>query len=189
MAALKDCDLGEFLPRLEAELKSKHTELQNLGKQTANHHIEYNEIQCDKRNAYRRKVKEDKAAAAPQENGENAEALPGVPGAGATNGDPILLIDPSSDAAERPAKKQKRETGESAQLDDEEADDADDAENDDTEMNQEVEEQDEEVEEDDVDDEEASDGSDNDVMEDAREELEEARGELKDEALDEPDSD
>lgn len=150
--------------------------------------IEYNEIQCDKRNAYRRKVKEEKAAATPQENGEDAEAAPDAPGPGASNGDPIVLIDPSSDAAERPAKKLKGETGEAMQPGDEEVDDADEADNDDTEMNHDADEQDEEAEDDEVDDEEDTDGSDDDTMEDAQEEIED-RGELRDEALDEPDSD
>ncbi|KAF2862848.1 histone-fold-containing protein [Piedraia hortae CBS 480.64] len=45
MAALKDAELEQFIPRLQEELKK------------------YNEVQCDKRNAYRRKVKEDKKAA------------------------------------------------------------------------------------------------------------------------------
>lgn len=189
MAALKDAELEEFLPRLEAELKSGSFISSGFRQQTTDDRvIEYNEIQCDKRNAYRRKVKEDKAAAAPQGNGDGAEAQPNVPGPGATNGDPIVLIDPSSDAAERPAKKLKGETGEAIQPDDEDADDAEEAENDDTEMNQDADEQEEEDEDDDVDDEEGSDGSDDDQMEDAREEFEE-RGELRDEALDEPDSD
>ncbi|CZT22665.1 uncharacterized protein RCC_08370 [Ramularia collo-cygni] len=170
MAALKDAELEEFLPRLDAELKK------------------YNEIQCDKRNAYRRKVKEEKAAATPGENDEGAEASTAVSGPGATNGDPIVLIDHGSDAAERPAKKVKGDDGEALQPDEEDADDADDVENDDTEMNQDADEQDDDAEDDDVDDEEGSDGSDDEPMEDALEHLEE-RGELRDEALDEPDSD
>lgn len=159
---------------------------QNSEQFTDNHVPEYNEIQCDKRNAYRRKVKEEKAAATPAENGEGTESSNAVAGPGASNGDPIVLIDPSSDAAERPAKKLKGDDGEALQADDE---DPDDVENDDTEMNQDADEQDEEAEDDDVDDEEGSDGSDDDPMEDAREHLDEERGELRDEALDEPDSD
>lgn len=190
MAALKDAELEDFLPRLEAELKSEFLIRVQSEEHLANTLIiEYNEIQCDKRNAYRRKVKEEKATAPSGENGENEDGSTDVGGPGASNGDPIVLIDPSSDAAERPAKKLKGDDGEAVQADDEDPDDADEIENDDTEMNQDADEQDEEAVDDDVDDEEGSDGSDDEMMEDAREHLDEERGELRDEALDEPDSD
>ncbi|KAK4988957.1 hypothetical protein LTR66_003798 [Elasticomyces elasticus] len=46
MAAIKELEFEEFLPRLEAELEK------------------YNTIQCEKRNSYRRKVKEGRQSAA-----------------------------------------------------------------------------------------------------------------------------
>ncbi|SMQ46865.1 unnamed protein product [Zymoseptoria tritici ST99CH_3D7] len=167
MAALKDAELEEFIPRLEAELKR------------------YNEIQCDKRNTYRKKVKEEKAAAT-QEGGEGGSKDGGS--TNGTNSDPIVLTDRTEpdDGGERPAKKMKGEGGEAVQAD-QDGDDADDDEGDD---DQDGDDQDDEGDDGGADSEvdEENDESGDDTMEDALEEIEE-RGELRDEALDEPDSD
>ncbi|THX24174.1 histone-fold-containing protein [Aureobasidium pullulans] len=47
IAALKENEFEHFIPRLEAELKK------------------YNTVQCDKRNSYRRKIREEKASSKP----------------------------------------------------------------------------------------------------------------------------
>lgn len=88
MAAMKDCELEDFLPRLEAELKK------------------YNEVQCDKRNTYRRKVKEDKAAATAPELGDDNQDGETAGGANGTMNGHI-----NGEDADRPAKKFKADDG------------------------------------------------------------------------------
>ncbi|KAK0274044.1 hypothetical protein LTR35_011837 [Friedmanniomyces endolithicus] len=98
VTALKDAEFEGFLPRLDAELKK------------------YNDIQCDKRNTYRRKVKEDKVVVLTT-GGEGEDAAGNATTApangemnGATNGHA-----PNDD--ERPAKKQKGDTGDTVSPD------------------------------------------------------------------------
>ena len=68
--------------------------------------LEYNETQCDKRNTYRRKVKEEKAAAAVVEEGETPTDHQTDGGAnGTTNGHAEV------DDEDRPVKKLKAENG------------------------------------------------------------------------------
>ncbi|KAK5734843.1 hypothetical protein LTR17_008613 [Elasticomyces elasticus] len=137
VAALKDAEFESFLPRLEAELKK------------------YNDIQCDKRNTYRRKVKEDKTPAESaggegEQTAADAVASPAVVADVDTNGH----ASPEDD--ERPAKKQKGETGDAVSPHADAMDeDGPDGEQDDGQDNAD---QDEEVEE--ASDEEVDDDSD-----------------------------
>nr|POE54877.1 dna polymerase epsilon subunit d [Quercus suber] len=89
-AALKDAELENFLPRLEAELQK------------------YNDIQCEKRNTYRRKVKEEKASttAVTVEIPVSTDKKPtaSVQGAGS-------LANGHVDDGPRPAKKLRTESG------------------------------------------------------------------------------
>ncbi|EMD01184.1 hypothetical protein BAUCODRAFT_61755 [Baudoinia panamericana UAMH 10762] len=168
MAALKDAEFENFLPRLDAELKK------------------YNDVQCDKRNTYRRKVKEEKAAAAatgehdePSATEENdAQAANGV-----ANGHDALGDD------ERPVKKLKGGSGEAVApgtypADHEMFDDGPSVDHDDPD---EHDPDDDDEEEDEADDAVNEDGE----QEDAGDPVEDlnGRGEMQDEALDEPDSD
>ncbi|KAK4634720.1 DNA polymerase epsilon subunit D [Fulvia fulva] len=172
MAALKDAELENFLPVVEAQLKK------------------YNEIQCDKRNTYRRKVKEEKAKDAPPEGEGDAEGAASgvaskdgevVPGANGTANGHADIED-----GERPVKKLKGDAGVAMAPGADDADDEDMADDQDADAND-----DEEAADDDVEDEDDEDQT----MEDALEEQEpeddddDERGELRDEALDEPDSD
>ncbi|KAK6395215.1 hypothetical protein LTR65_000684 [Meristemomyces frigidus] len=167
VAALKDAEFENFLPRLEAELKK------------------YNDTQCDKRNTYRRKVKEDKKVTEPApedgleepKDGETTEAING------TNGH----AEAETEDAERPAKKLKGDAGQAV------APDADGLQEGDMDDEQDADDhEDEEGEEDgaDEDEEDESEGEEaqDQTMEDPGDETED-RGELRDEALDEPDSD
>ncbi|KAF2771645.1 histone-fold-containing protein [Teratosphaeria nubilosa] len=162
LASLKDAEFENFLPRLEAELKK------------------YNDIQCDKRNTYRKKVKDDKAAAAeketPSEGGPNGESAAATANGATTNGHT------EGENGERPAKKLKGDTGQSVVRD-----------ADDETSRQDEDDHDEDVDDDDDGDE---DGADNDddaedeaQDEDAADDVEEERGEVRDEALDGSDSD
>ncbi|GAB7348582.1 hypothetical protein MBLNU459_g6968t1 [Dothideomycetes sp. NU459] len=85
--ALKDSELDAFIPKLEAELKK------------------YNTVQCDKRNSYRRIVKEKKAAAAAGSHDDNGDAS-ALDGSLVANGDHS-----TRDGDERPSKKLRREPG------------------------------------------------------------------------------
>ncbi|TKA76521.1 hypothetical protein B0A49_02915 [Cryomyces minteri] len=75
LAVLAELEFETFSPRLEAELASESAQHPSTISATpanfmplvaishdmvANHFTEYNAIQCDKRNSYRRKVREDK---------------------------------------------------------------------------------------------------------------------------------
>ncbi|CAK1356131.1 DNA polymerase epsilon subunit D [Cercospora beticola] len=170
MAALKDSEYEMFIPRLEAELKK------------------YNDTQCDKRNTYRRKVKADKDAATdkPTGEGETSEiAKDGEATAATTNG---ASNAGAEDETDRPAKKLKAENGAAVtpggdeDMVDDDGDDEQDANDQDDE-----EEDDEEGAEDEVPDEEESE--DDQPMEDALEEQVEDAGGIRDEALDQSDSD
>jgi len=166
MSCIKDAELEHFLPRLEAELQR------------------YNTIQCDKRNSYRRKVKEEKAAQSA--NGESKDP--------SANGDAANADDASAnghddgeDGEDRPAKKMKRENGDAEAVD---LDDADDEEgNGGVDLDDHVDEDEEGEggEDDDVEDVEEDDGHD-ETLDETMGEVDE-RGEERDEALDEPDSD
>ena len=113
---------------------------------------EYNDIQCDKRNTYRRKVKEDKAVVPTPdaEGGEAPEAATAIPTNGTANGH-------VEDDEERPAKKQKGEEGDALPPDDDAMDeDVPDGEQEDM---QEDGDQDDDEEEDEEDDEARGDTS------------------------------
>jgi len=146
--------------------------------------LEYNDTQCDKRNTYRRKVKEEKAAVVPPGEGEGeAESnvtVDGVPEAtnGATNGHAHV-----DDDDERPAKKFKGEGGEALAPDADLADDLD--EDGQQDGDDDVDEDDGVDDVDDADEDEAQNESMDDPLDDMEAEL---RFESGDEALDEPDS-
>ncbi|KAK5134980.1 hypothetical protein LTR08_005932 [Meristemomyces frigidus] len=166
VAALKDAEFEDFLPRLEAELKK------------------YNDVQCDKRNTYRRKVKEDKKVEEPIK-GDGTEAPKDAETAEVTNG---VNGHAQADDAERPAKKLKADAGHAVPTDGDGLRDADMEDEGDAEevVDGDGEEADEsdEAEEDGEDDEEGQD----ETMEEPVDEVEDRR-ESRDEALDEPDSD
>jgi DNA polymerase epsilon subunit 3 len=141
-------------------------------------------VQCDKRNNYRRRVKEEKAAAVTQ-NGDEAAADGANPAPeGAVNGHT------TQDDTERPAKKQKGEDGTATLPDADQLDDDDlNGEQDDGQNG--GDDPDDDVEDDLIEDEDDADEQDeqDETMEEPTEDLED-RGELRDEALDdEPDSD
>ncbi|KAK1060968.1 hypothetical protein LTR74_011427 [Friedmanniomyces endolithicus] len=132
VTALKDAEFEGFLPRLDAELKK------------------YNDIQCDKRNTYRRKIKEDKVVAvtADGEGGDASGATAAAPANGETNGTPNGH---APDADERPAKKQKGEAGGAVSPDQDAMNDDELEDGQNADQDEEVEEasEDEEVDEDD----------------------------------------
>lgn len=149
---------------------------------------EYNDVQCDKRNSYRRKVKEEKAATSSSSmpaDGEQADesfvSVPVAESAAATNGRA------REGETEPPSKKIRREAGdEDDDVDDDEADAGDDAEDgDEDEGEGEEDGEDEEMEEVEDAEEPVEDGLDADDVLD-RETL---GADVRDEALDEPDSD
>ena len=186
MAALKDAELEGFLPRLEAELKSTLSAFRNKFSIHLLTAAEYNETQCDKRNTYRRKVKEEKAAAAAKDGTDADVSMFSKDGETAKSAeDGAVNREGGDEDAERPAKKLKGENGSAAAPD--MADDVDDEDGDDE---QEAEENDDDADEDgaedDVPDEESDD--EDQTMEDALEEQPD-RSEMRDEALDDPDSD
>ncbi|EME50092.1 hypothetical protein DOTSEDRAFT_119071 [Dothistroma septosporum NZE10] len=171
MAALKDAELEHFLPVVEAQLKK------------------YNEIQCDKRNTYRRKVKEEKAKDAPKD-GEGDEE--GVEGNTTENGDVLASANGAANGradtedGERPMKKLKGDGGAAFAPGADDADDEDIADDPDADVNDDEEAADDDVEDDDDDEDQTME----DALEEQEPEVEEdERGELRDEALDEPDSD
>lgn len=140
-------------------------------------------MQCDKRNNYRRKVKEEKAAKTGGEGEEGDVSVDGVKDGNTstiTNGDAGVDED-----GERPIKKLKAENGDAVLPD--AGDDADDDGGEDEDDNDEDgEDGEDDGGEDDVPDEEESDEEDQ-PMEDALEE-QSRRGSMRDEALDDPDS-
>lgn len=150
---------------------------------------EYNETQCDKRNTYRRKVKEEKAVAASREDGEPSNEAETAEGAnGTTNGHA------DTEDEDRPAKKFKAEDGTAM------APDANGLEEDEMDVEQDGEQDDavDQLEEDDRDDDgDEEDGEEEDDDEEVDNEpvvLVDADnvalgGDIRDEALDDPDSD
>ncbi|OCK85946.1 histone-fold-containing protein [Lepidopterella palustris CBS 459.81] len=68
--AVKELEFDAFLPRLEAELKK------------------YNDIQCEKRNSYRKKVREAAKAKAPTNTGDASDNHPATNGHGADGDSP-----------------------------------------------------------------------------------------------------
>ncbi|KAI7651456.1 hypothetical protein KC318_g15684, partial [Hortaea werneckii] len=160
-----------FLPRLEAELKK------------------YNDVQCDKRNTYRRKVKEEKKAGEgttendieASRDGEDVPITNGINGYGET------------DDLERPMKKFKGEGGQAVAPNADGLHDADDVDGEPDADEQEIEDGDEDAG-DDVEDEAEEDEAQDETMEDHDDvddddDDEGSRTRSRDEALDEPDSD
>ena len=139
MSALKDAELEGFLPRLEAELKSKYTTFRVTHSRTRHrsenlppriqrltNHTEYNEVQCDKRNSYRHRVKQEKAAAAAdvdasKDGDDGAEAAHLY---AQTNGTGNGHLE-ADDEVGRPAKKQKGLDGAVVNVDGDDEDDDD----------------------------------------------------------------
>ncbi|TLD34585.1 histone-fold-containing protein [Venturia nashicola] len=152
MDAIHLCEFDSFLPRLEAELEK------------------YNAVQCDKRNTYRRKVREEQKSAKLVGLGKTGE---GVAGAG-DGEEPVVTTETNGDG-ERAAKKLRKENGEAEDVGEEE--DAPDEED--------VEDEEDEEEEEDVEE----------TFEDAKEQLvedpleERVDQEMEDEVLDGEESD
>ncbi|KAI4729239.1 histone-fold-containing protein [Aureobasidium sp. EXF-10728] len=168
IAALKENEFEHFIPRLEAELKK------------------YNTVQCDKRNSYRRKIREEKASS--KTGGVDDDGKP--TDSGAENGDAdASMLDATEVSAvnghsrdgdeEPPSKKLRREDGE--ELDEEEGDEE--------EFHDALEGEDQA--EDEVDDEdEDEDGEEEEQVEDGVDEEEERVGDgMRDEALDDASED
>ncbi|TKX19977.1 DNA polymerase epsilon subunit D [Elsinoe australis] len=151
-AALKENEFETFLERVKDETEK------------------YNEIQCDKRNTYRRtKAAEKKAATGGSTNGDAMEE----DGAVKVNG-------ADADGEERPAKKIRREDGDEPEdeVQDEEVDEVDD------DIEDEEDSAEEDVEEEgEAEQEEDEQGGEGEEDEDGR------MNGIRDEALDEPDSD
>jgi len=135
-------------------------------------------MQCDKRNTYRRKVKEEKAAAAPADGESEGPKDNGA--LTTTNGHAAEVDD------ERPTKKFKGQSGEVVAPEPDAMDDADEDGQEDADENAD-EDEDDDVPDDDVDDVDEDEVQD-ETMDEPGEEVD-GRGELRDEALDEPDSD
>ena len=157
---LKDYEYQAFLPRVQAEVSK------------------YNEVQCDKRNSYRKRVKADKAAVDP-EDGKDTDAMDDTDAAisnAVANGE-------RSGEDEPPSKKVRREPGD--EVDDADEDVEDEGPDDEPEEEEDEEEDDGEEDEDEEaeDDEQANEG----MQEEEDDDL--VTGEIRDEALDEPDSD
>jgi DNA polymerase epsilon subunit 3 len=148
-------EFDSFLPRLEAELEK------------------YNAVQCDKRNTYRRKVREEQKSSKtlPSEGGAETSELPGAE----TGGEESFVTVENGEEGERATKKLRRENGEAEEVGEEE--DAPDEED--------VEDEDEEEEEDEAEE----------TFEDAKEQLvedpmeERVNDEMEDEVLDGEESD
>ena len=144
-------------------------------------------MQCDKRNTYRKKVKEEKAAAAPKDGDETTKEGSAEEGAdGQLNGELNGHANDDEDM-ERPFKKFKAQNGaavapdadgmdETEETIDNQEDDVDDQQDDDVE-------EDEQVEDDPEDD-----GEDEEADDDDRDDIAAAAG-VRDEALDDPGSD
>jgi DNA polymerase epsilon subunit 3 len=201
IAALKENEFEHFIPRLEAELKSniflppslhpKDTSITNILSIK-----EYNTVQCDKRNSYRRKIREEKASKTGEdgkptdsgaENGDADASMLDATGMSAVNGHHSR-----HDDEEPPSKKMRREGGEedvSEEGDDEEFHDALEGEGEDDEV---VEDSGEEEENEGAADEEGdSEGEGEEGVDGVDEEEEEQRvGDgMRDEALDDASED
>ncbi|CAD0096635.1 unnamed protein product [Aureobasidium vineae] len=173
IAALKENEFEHFIPRLEAELKK------------------YNTVQCDKRNSYRRKIREEKASS--KTGGVDDDGKP--TDSGAENGDAdASMLDATemsavnghsrNDDEEPPSKKLRRENGEEDEEeegDDEEFHDALEGEDDEVVEGEGEDEVDEEDEDEDGEEEQVGDGVD--------EEEERVGDGMRDEALDDASED
>jgi len=157
--ALKEYEYQAFLPRVQAEV------------------AKYNEVQCDKRNSYRKRVKADKAAVDP-EDGKDTDAMDDTDAAISN----AVANGKRSGEDEPPSKKIRREPGD--EVDDGDEDVEDEAADDEPEEDEDGEEDDGEEAEDEEaeDDEQAEEG-----MQEDDDDL--VSGEIRDEALDELDSD
>ncbi|KAF2154609.1 histone-fold-containing protein [Myriangium duriaei CBS 260.36] len=158
-AALKDQEFEALVPRVQAEM------------------AKYNEIQSDKRNTYRRSKKAEQVAAAAAAGGDGDDAMDEL-----AMGDEIVANVGTNGAdaeeAERPSKKVRREDGDEVASDGVEEDEEEIVEEEEEESGEEDEvEEEEEVEEDEEDE------------ADEDEEGESSLNGIRDEALDEPDSD
>lgn len=153
--AIDDIEFDAFLPRLEAEL------------------AKYNAVQCDKRNSYRRKVREEqKAKVDPAQEGEESAPLVAVTGEAG-----VPVVSPKRDGDLEPrAKKVRGEDG--MEIDEEEdAPDEPDVEEEDV--------PDEDDDDDDDDGEETFEDAKEELAEDPLEEESQARNrDMEDEALD-----
>lgn len=154
---MSEIEFEAFLPRLEAELTSTFSNLSGAAQMMAsNRYIEYNAIQCDKRNTYRRKVREEKKTQPGQPatgDGENGSASAMAVDSQHTNGD-----------AEPAAKKIRAEDGTATVngLDnDDEVDEAIEAQNQDAE-----EENEEEMDEDEEEEDEQQSDPEDELLED-----------------------
>ena len=158
---------------------------------SANMFPEYNETQCDKRNTYRRKVKEEKAAAAVKESGEEAPKE-GETTEGA-NGTMNGHAETEDENGDRPVKKLKAEDGSALAPHDDSLEEDDDLDPDEDIRQVDNDSQLDPFDEDEADDEDADDDQEEDnenepvVLVDADNVA--ASGDLRDEALDDPDSD
>ena len=160
--------------------------VQGIPRHDANVYVEYSDIQNNKRNTYRRKVKEEKQANAQLDDDQaprEGEAVEGMNGAvnGHANGDD----------EDRPVKKFKGEDGSALApdvdgLDDEDMDDTQDAGPDDEEDHAVDDDEDEGDDEAEDEDDEDEDPSENVIHPDPNDEV--AVGSMRDEALDDPDS-
>ena len=160
--------------------------VQGIPRHDANVYVEYSDIQNNKRNTYRRKVKEEKQANAQLDDDQaprEGEAVEGMNGAvnGHANGDD----------EDRPVKKFKGEDGSALapdvdELDDEDMDDTQDAGPDDEEDHAVDDDEDEGDDEAEDEDDEDEDPSENVIHPDPNDEV--AVGSMRDEALDDPDS-
>lgn len=157
--AVHDLEFDGFMERLEQEL------------------IKYNAVQCDKRNTYRRKVREEQLA---QKAAAAKEALEGAAPEGEKK------MEDMTEDGERAAKKVRVEGGEAVAVDD--GDDDDDADMDQGEDEHEDDENEDDAEDDDVEDEDVDDTHPEDqLVEDPLEEREEEG--VGDEALEGEESD
>ncbi|KAI5207485.1 histone-fold-containing protein [Aureobasidium subglaciale] len=164
MAALKENEFEHFIPRLEAELKK------------------YNTVQCDKRNSYRRKIREEKASKTGDEKHADSGAENGDADASMLDATEMSAVNGHSRSDDQPpSKKMRREAGEEdvSEGDEEEFHDALEGEGEDDEG---VEgDGDDEVEEEGDEDEEG----DEEQVEDGGDEEDERIGDgMRDEALD-----
>ena len=138
----------------------------------------YNEVQCDKRNSYRRRIKADKVAGGHGDSVEDATASPEGPEQANRRGD---------GEHEPPTKKVRREAGDEVDVEEEEEDgDGEDGEDEgaEDEVDDEDDDAEEEAEDEDMDD---AEESTNGALDDADDDR--VGGEIRDEALDELDSD
>lgn len=158
--AVHDLEFDGFMERLEQEL------------------IKYNAVQCDKRNTYRRKVKEEQLA---QKAAAAKEALEGAAPEGEKK------PEAADEDGERAAKKVRVEGGEAVAVGEEDDDDVD-MDHDQGEDEQDDDENEEDVEDDDAEEEDADDAHPEDqLVEDPLEEREEEG--VGDEALEGEESD